>query len=65
MLALSISIEGLALAVVVLLAALLGWAAHERGLIHREWARRRSTHGLAALPAADWWAAIEATAGCL
>lgn len=48
------------------LAVLLGWAALERGLIHRRWVRgRRAVESVAALPAADWWVTIDVVAGYL
>ena len=61
------SIEILALAAVIGVAALLGWTSHARARAHQQWARRRrnTVETLVALPAADWWMSLEMAAGWL
>jgi hypothetical protein len=60
------SIETLALAAVLAVAALLGWTSHVRARAHQQWARRRHTvDTLFVLPTADWWVSLEVAAGWL
>ena len=50
--------------VAILLMLLLGWAAIERGRIHREWVRlQRDLRGKVA-QSIDWCMAMAAAAGC-
>ena len=50
--------------VTTLLIAVLGWAAIERGRIHREWARLRQDLGEKVAQSIDWCVAMAAAAGC-
>jgi hypothetical protein len=47
-----------------LLMLVLGWAAIERGRIHREWARLRRESGQNVVQSVDWCMAMAAAAGC-
>ena len=51
-------------AVTILLMLALGWAAIERGRVHREWVRlQRNVSGKVA-QSVDWCMAMAAAAGC-
>jgi hypothetical protein len=50
--------------VIVLLIAVLAWAAAERGRIHHEWTRLRQGIGYKLTRSIDWCFAMAAAAGC-
>ena len=57
-------VDVIGIAVTILLMLLLGWAAIERGRIHREWVRlQRDLRGKVA-QSVDWCMAMAAAAGC-
>ena len=47
-----------------LLIVALGWAAIERGRVHREWARLQRAVGSKVSQSLDWSMAVAAAAGC-
>ena len=47
-----------------LLTIALGWAAVERGRVHREWGRLRRVLGQKVVQSVDWCMAMAAAAGC-
>jgi hypothetical protein len=57
-----VDVVGIAVAILLLLA--LGWAAIERGRIHRDWVRLRRDRGWKAGQSIDWCMAMAAAAGC-
>ena len=56
-----VDVVGLVFAGLLMLA--LGWAAIERGRVHREWARQRAL-GQKVVESIDWCMAMAAAAGC-
>jgi hypothetical protein len=57
-----VDVVGMAVTILLLLA--LGWAAIERGRIHRDWVRLRRDRGWNAGRSIDWCMAMAAAAGC-
>ena len=57
-------VDVVGMAVTILLMLALGWAAIERGRIHREWARLQRELGWKVAQSIDWCMAMAAAAGC-
>ena len=57
-------VDVIGLIVTALLVVTLGWAATERGRIHREWARREREPGRTVAQSIDWCMAMAAAAAC-
>ena len=57
-----VDVVGTAAAILLLLA--LGWAAIERGRIHREWVRLQRDPGWKVAQSIDWSMAMAVAAGC-
>jgi hypothetical protein len=57
-------IDVVAMAVTILLLFALGWAAIERGRIHRDWVRLQRDRGWKVGQSIDWCMAMAAAAGC-
>lgn len=57
-------VDVVGLAFTGLLMVALGWAAIERGRMHREWARLQRTLGQKVVQSIDWCMAMAAAAGC-
>ena len=57
-----VDVVGLVFAGLLMIA--LGWAAVERGRVHREWARLRRALGQKVVQSVDWCMAMAAAAGC-
>jgi hypothetical protein len=57
-------VDVVGMAVTILLMLALGWAAIERGRIHREWVRLQRDLGWKVAQSIDWCMAMAAGAGC-
>jgi len=60
--ALFVDVAGLVFTGLLMLA--LGWAAIERGRVHRQWERLRRESGETVGRSVDWYLAMAAAAGC-
>ena len=57
-------VDVVGIAVTILLMLSLGWAAIERGRIHREWVRQQRDLGRKVAQSMDWCMAMAGAAGC-
>lgn len=57
-------VDVVGMAVTILLMLALGWAAIERGCIHRDWVRLQRDPGGKVAQSIDWCMAMAAAAGC-
>jgi hypothetical protein len=57
-------VDVVGVALTILLMPALGWAAIERGRIHREWVRLQRDLGGKVAQSIDWCMAMAAAAGC-